>query len=24
LRATVAADEAFRPMKDDNCPLVTN
>ncbi len=24
LRATIPADEAFRPMKDDNCPLVTN
>jgi branched-chain amino acid transport system substrate-binding protein len=24
LRATVPAEEAFRPMKDDNCPLVTN
>jgi branched-chain amino acid transport system substrate-binding protein len=22
LRATIPADEAFRPMKDDNCPLV--
>jgi branched-chain amino acid transport system substrate-binding protein len=22
LRATVPADQAFRPMKDDNCPLV--
>jgi branched-chain amino acid transport system substrate-binding protein len=24
LRATIPANEAFRPMKDDNCPLVTN
>jgi branched-chain amino acid transport system substrate-binding protein len=24
LRATIPADEAFRPMKDDNCPMVTN
>jgi branched-chain amino acid transport system substrate-binding protein len=24
LRATIAADEAFRPMKDDNCPMITN
>jgi branched-chain amino acid transport system substrate-binding protein len=24
LRATVPADEAFRPLKDDNCPLVTS
>jgi branched-chain amino acid transport system substrate-binding protein len=24
LLATIPADEAFRPMKDDNCPLVTN
>jgi branched-chain amino acid transport system substrate-binding protein len=24
LRATIPAEEAFRPMKDDNCPLVTN
>jgi branched-chain amino acid transport system substrate-binding protein len=24
LRATIPADEAFRPLKDDNCPLVTN
>ena len=24
LKATIPADEAFRPMKDDNCPLVTN
>ncbi len=24
LRATIPADEAFRPMKDDNCPLVSN
>jgi len=23
LRATIAADEAFRPLKDANCPLVT-
>jgi branched-chain amino acid transport system substrate-binding protein len=23
LRATIPADEAFRPLKDDNCPLVT-
>ncbi len=23
LRATVPADQAFRPMKDDNCPLVS-
>ena len=23
LRATIPADEAFRPMKDDNCPLVS-
>jgi branched-chain amino acid transport system substrate-binding protein len=22
LRATIPADEAFRPMKDDNCPMV--
>jgi branched-chain amino acid transport system substrate-binding protein len=24
LRTTIPADEAFRPMKDDNCPLVSN
>jgi branched-chain amino acid transport system substrate-binding protein len=24
LKATIQADEAFRPMKDDNCPMVTN
>jgi len=24
LRATVPAEEAFRPLKDGNCPLVTN
>ena len=24
VRATIPADEAFRPMKDDNCPMVTN
>ena len=24
LRATISADEAFRPLKDGNCPLVTN
>jgi branched-chain amino acid transport system substrate-binding protein len=24
LRATIAANEAFRPLKDGNCPLVTN
>jgi branched-chain amino acid transport system substrate-binding protein len=24
LRATIPADDAFRPMKDDNCPLVNN
>jgi branched-chain amino acid transport system substrate-binding protein len=24
LKATVPAEEAFRPMKDDNCPMVTN
>jgi branched-chain amino acid transport system substrate-binding protein len=24
LRATVPAEEAFRPIKDDNCPMVTN
>jgi branched-chain amino acid transport system substrate-binding protein len=24
VRATIPAEEAFRPMKDDNCPLVTN
>jgi branched-chain amino acid transport system substrate-binding protein len=24
LRATIPADQAFRPMKDDNCPLVTS
>jgi branched-chain amino acid transport system substrate-binding protein len=24
LRATIPAEEAFRPMKDDNCPMVTN
>ncbi len=23
LRATIPADEAFRPLKDDNCPLVS-
>ena len=23
LKATIPADEAFRPLKDDNCPLVT-
>jgi branched-chain amino acid transport system substrate-binding protein len=24
LKATIPADQAFRPMKDDNCPMVTN
>ncbi|MFY9759455.1 MAG: ABC transporter substrate-binding protein [Xanthobacteraceae bacterium] len=24
LKATIPADEAFRPIKDDHCPLVTN
>jgi branched-chain amino acid transport system substrate-binding protein len=24
LRATIPADEAFRPMKDDNCPMLTS
>jgi branched-chain amino acid transport system substrate-binding protein len=24
LRATIRAEEAFRPIKDDNCPMVTN
>jgi branched-chain amino acid transport system substrate-binding protein len=24
LRATVPADQAFRPMKDDNCPMLTS
>ncbi|MFZ0424043.1 MAG: ABC transporter substrate-binding protein [Xanthobacteraceae bacterium] len=24
LRATIAADDAFRPLKDDNCPMITN
>src|SRR5215472_6193921 len=24
LRATIPADEAFRPLKDGNCPMVTN
>jgi branched-chain amino acid transport system substrate-binding protein len=24
VRATIPAEEAFRPMKDDNCPMVTN
>jgi len=24
LKATIPADQAFRPMKDDHCPLVTN
>jgi branched-chain amino acid transport system substrate-binding protein len=24
LKATIPADEAFRPLKDGNCPLVTN
>ncbi|MGA2893443.1 MAG: ABC transporter substrate-binding protein [Xanthobacteraceae bacterium] len=24
LRATIPADEAFRPMKEDNCPLVSS
>jgi branched-chain amino acid transport system substrate-binding protein len=24
LRATIPADEAFRPLKDDNCPLVSS
>jgi branched-chain amino acid transport system substrate-binding protein len=24
LRATIPAEEAFRPMKDDNCPMITN
>jgi len=24
LKATIPADQAFRPMKDDNCPLVTS
>ncbi len=24
LRATIPANEAFRPLKDDNCPLVTS
>jgi branched-chain amino acid transport system substrate-binding protein len=23
LRATIPADEAFRPLKDGNCPLVS-
>jgi branched-chain amino acid transport system substrate-binding protein len=23
LRATIPADEAFRPLKEGNCPLVT-
>jgi branched-chain amino acid transport system substrate-binding protein len=24
LKATIPADQAFRPLKDDNCPMVTN
>ena len=24
LRATIPADEAFRPIKDDNCPMISN
>jgi hypothetical protein len=24
LRATIPADEAFRPLKDDNCSLVSS
>ena len=24
LRATIPAEEAFRPLKDGNCPMVTN
>jgi len=24
LRATIPADEAFRPLKDGNCPMVTS
>jgi branched-chain amino acid transport system substrate-binding protein len=24
LRATIPADEAFRPLKDDNCPMLTS
>jgi branched-chain amino acid transport system substrate-binding protein len=24
LRATIPAEEAFRPLKDDNCPMLTN
>jgi branched-chain amino acid transport system substrate-binding protein len=24
LRATIPAEEAFRPMKDDNCPMISN
>jgi branched-chain amino acid transport system substrate-binding protein len=24
LKATIPAEDAFRPMKDDNCPMVTN
>jgi branched-chain amino acid transport system substrate-binding protein len=24
LRATIPAEEAFRPIKDDNCPMITN
>jgi branched-chain amino acid transport system substrate-binding protein len=24
LRATIPADQAFRPMKDDNCPMLTS
>jgi branched-chain amino acid transport system substrate-binding protein len=24
LRATIPADEAFRPMKDDNCPMLSS
>jgi branched-chain amino acid transport system substrate-binding protein len=24
LRATIPAEEAFRPIKDGNCPMVTN
>jgi branched-chain amino acid transport system substrate-binding protein len=24
LRVTIPADEAFRPIKDDNCPMISN
>jgi branched-chain amino acid transport system substrate-binding protein len=24
LRATIPADQAFRPLKDDNCPMINS